>query len=68
MARKATFSRSITDTVDFTCHYILGYITPADRLEGRHLAIHAQRELKLASARHHRKLSRQQASNSLQSN
>jgi putative transposase len=49
-------------------HSSIGYITPADRLEGRHLAIHAQRELKLASARHHRKLSRQQASNSLQSN
>jgi transposase InsO family protein len=41
-------------------HSATGYITPADRLAGRHLAIFAARDKKLETAREQRKLKRQQ--------
>jgi putative transposase len=40
-------------------HSALGYITPRDRLEGRHTEIFAQRDRKLVEARECRKLLRQ---------
>jgi transposase InsO family protein len=53
--------------VDFVEHYntrrlhsAIGYLTPLDRLEGRHEQIHADRERKLAQARERRRLRRQQ--------
>lgn len=41
-------------------HSALGYITPTDRLAGRHTAIFAARDQKLETAREARKLKRQQ--------
>jgi putative transposase len=41
-------------------HSAIGYITPADRLAGRHLEIFAARDKKLDAARQNRKLKRQQ--------
>ena len=40
-------------------HSAIGYVTPRDRLEGRHLAIFDARDRKLADARERRKLARQ---------
>jgi len=40
-------------------HSAIGYVTPRDRLEGRHQAIFAQRDRKLVEARERRKLLRQ---------
>jgi hypothetical protein len=40
-------------------HSATGYITPQDKLLGKEKAIFADRDLKLAQARHQRKLSRQ---------
>jgi hypothetical protein len=40
-------------------HSAIGYITPKDKLEGRHQAIFDERDRKLAEAREHRKLARQ---------
>ena len=45
---------------DVRLHSAIDYITPRDRLEGRHLEILQQRENKLAKARELRKLKRQQ--------
>lgn len=42
-------------------HSALGYVTPADRLAGRHLAIFDQRERKLAAARERRATRRREA-------
>ena len=51
---------------DFVAHYnhvrlhsAIDYVTPKDRLEGRHLAINAERDRKLAEARERRKQKRQ---------
>jgi len=41
-------------------HSAIGYITPVDRLAGRHLEIFAARDKKLDAARQNRKLKRQQ--------
>ena len=41
-------------------HSALGYVTPADRLAGRHTAIFAARDKKLEAARENRKIKRQQ--------
>jgi transposase InsO family protein len=41
-------------------HSALGYVTPADRLAGRHPAIFAARDQKLEAARANRKVKRQQ--------
>lgn len=43
-------------------HSAIGFITPRDRLAGKHDQIHAERDKKLESARAARKLLRQQAS------
>ncbi len=40
-------------------HSAIGYVTPADRLHGRHLEIFADRDRKLAAARERRKTQRQ---------
>lgn len=40
-------------------HSAIGFITPKDRLENRHLHIFADRDKKLESARHQRKLNRE---------
>ena len=42
-------------------HSAIGYITPADRLAGRHEAIFAARDKKLEAARQTRKINRQQS-------
>jgi putative transposase len=42
-------------------HSALGYVTPKDRLEGRHLEIHQARDRKLEAAREQRRVRRQQA-------
>jgi putative transposase len=42
-------------------HSAIGYVTPQDRLQGRHLEIFAQRDRKLAAARERRKAQRQAA-------
>lgn len=42
-------------------HSALGYVTPADRLAGRHTAIYAEREAKLAEARERRAARRLEA-------
>jgi putative transposase len=44
---------------DVRLHSAIGYITPKDRLEGRHQAIFAERDRKLAEARERRKQRRQ---------
>lgn len=49
-------------------HSAIGYITPKDRLAGRHTTIHAQRERKLESARRQRKLKRQSTSTAVSYN
>lgn len=41
-------------------HSALGYVTPADRLAGRHTAIFAARDKKLEAARQNRKIKRHQ--------
>jgi putative transposase len=41
-------------------HSAIGYVTPADRIAERHLAIFAARDKKLEAARQNRKLKRQQ--------
>ena len=48
-------------------HSAIGYITPTDRLHGRHHEIHSNRDQKLETARELRKIKRQQQapSNSL---
>src|ERR1700693_1694508 len=40
-------------------HSAIGYVTPADRLAGRHLEIFAERDRKLELARQNRKTKRQ---------
>lgn len=45
-------------------HSSIGFITPLDRLAGKHTAIHAERDKKLEAAREKRKLLRQQARSS----
>ncbi len=54
-------------TADFITHYnttrlhsAIGYITPADRLAGRHTEIFQSRDKKLEAARQNRKIQRQQ--------
>jgi len=51
---------------DFVAHYnnvrlhsAIGYVTPKDRLEGRHSQLHAERDRKLIEARHRRQQLRQ---------
>ena len=55
--------RVVTDYVahynDVRLHSAIGYVTPNDRLQGRHLDIFAERDRKLAEARQRRKLIRQ---------
>jgi putative transposase len=53
-------------TLDYVEHYnsvrlhsAIGYVTPNDRLHGRHEAIYAQRDRKLVEARERRKAARQ---------
>ena len=41
-------------------HSAIGYVTPADRLAGRHQAIHAARDQKLAAARERRAVRRKE--------
>ena len=56
--------RVVADFIDHynrvRLHSATGYITPADRLAGRHREIFAARDKKLESARQQRKLKRQQ--------
>ena len=56
--------RIVTDYVAYynnvRLHSAIGYVTPKDRLDGRHLHIFAQRDQKLAEARERRKQLRQQ--------
>jgi putative transposase len=40
-------------------HSAIGFVTPQDRLENRHLEIYAARDKKLAAAREKRKMKRQ---------
>ena len=49
-------------------HSAIGYITPKDRLAGRHTTIHAERERKLETARDQRKLKSQSAHSALPCN
>ena len=42
-------------------HSAIGYVTPKDRLHGRHDVIFAERDRKLAAAREQRKAKRQAA-------
>lgn len=42
-------------------HSGIGYVTPLDRLEGRHIEIHAARDRKIELARKGRAMLRQQA-------
>ena len=42
-------------------HSAIGYVTPTDRLDGRHEAIFTERDRKLAAAREQRKAKRQAA-------
>jgi putative transposase len=55
--------RIVTDYVvhynQVRLHSAIGYVTPKDRLEGRHQEIFAQRDRKLAEARERRKQQRQ---------
>jgi putative transposase len=55
--------RIVTDFVayynDVRLHSAIGYVTPRDRLEGRHLEVFAARDRKLAEARERRKQLRQ---------
>lgn len=55
--------RIVTDYVasynDVRLHSAIGYITPTDRLHGRHTEIFAERDRKLVEARERRKLLRQ---------
>jgi len=55
--------RIVTDYVahydNVRLHSAIGYVTPKDRLEGRHTDILAQRDRKLVAARERRKLLRQ---------
>jgi transposase InsO family protein len=44
---------------DVRLHSAIGYVTPTDRLAGRHLEIYAERDRKLVEAREHRKAIRQ---------
>jgi putative transposase len=41
-------------------HSAIGFVTPKDRLENRHLEIYAARDQKLAAAREKRKMKRQE--------
>jgi len=41
-------------------HSALGYVTPKDRLEGRHLEIYKARDQKLEAAREQRRQRREQ--------
>ena len=46
-------------------HAAIGYVTPADRLAGRHLDIFAERDCKLELARQNRKIKRQSLTESI---
>jgi hypothetical protein len=46
-------------------HSAIGYVTPADRLAGRHLDIFAERDRKLELARQNRKIKRQSLAKSI---
>jgi putative transposase len=56
--------RIVTDFVAYyntvRLHSAIGYVTPKDRLEGRHSVIFAERDRKLIEARERRKLLRQE--------
>ena len=52
--------RYVTHYNTVRLHSAIGYITPKDRLEGRHTEIFAERDRKLTQARERRKLQRQQ--------
>jgi len=56
---KRVVRRFIEHYCDVRLHSAIGYITPADRLAGRHTAIFAARDKKLEAARQQRKLNRQ---------
>jgi hypothetical protein len=51
--------RRSNDYNDVRLHSAIGYLTPTDRLAGRHLDIFAERDRKLVEARERRKLIRQ---------
>jgi Integrase core domain len=46
-------------------HSAIGYVTPADRLAGRHLEIFSERDRKLELARQNRKIKRQSLTESI---
>src|SRR5262249_7064423 len=46
-------------------HSAIGYVTPADRLAGRHLEIFSERDCKLELARQNRKTKRQSLTKSI---
>jgi putative transposase len=52
--------RFVTHYNTVRLHSAIGYVTPADRLAGRHLEIFAARDKKLDAARQNRKFKRQQ--------
>lgn len=60
----ADAKRIVADFIDHynitRLHSALGYITPADRLAGRHIQIFAARDKKLETARENRRIKRQQ--------
>ena len=51
--------RFVTHYNTVRLHSAIGYVTPADRLAGRHLEIFAERDRKLELARQNRKIKRQ---------
>ncbi|MBA3483194.1 MAG: transposase, partial [Pirellulales bacterium] len=53
--------RFVEDYNHARLHSALGYVTPADRLAGRHDAIFAERDRKLAEARERRAARRREA-------
>ncbi len=57
---KAMVERFVDHYNQVRLHSALGYVTPADRLVGRHDAIHAERDRKLAEARQRRAVRRRE--------
>src|SRR6202035_2031355 len=57
--------RFVTHYNTVRLHSAIGYVTPADRLAGRHLEIFTERDRKLEHARQNRKTKRQSLTKSI---